>query len=249
LVSSNKLPQNEMYNSFVTKSPEIQKSFEEATKSIHTLLGDLIDLKWDVQSSGVEINKIGKRKKPEQPSVDEWWETIEEIEQNSTEEQNKIIQMWNERTQLVTPQHFSKFKAVNQSILAQISLVLLEKDRLKKRTQLKRTTYRTLGKEKSSTTSNQETNQERDDEIFDDSDFYQQILKEVIDGGSTSGDFNPKERKRRKTVDRRASKGRKIRYQPHDKLVGFMTPKNEKKELLWDIEQLFGNIFGASELR
>jgi len=50
-------------------------------------------------------------------------------------------------------------------------------------------------------------------------------------------------------VDRRASKGRKIRYQPHDKLVGFMTPKNDKKELLWDIEQLFGNIFGASELR
>jgi protein AATF/BFR2 len=42
-------------------------------------------------------------------------------------------------------------------------------------------------------------------------------------------------------VDRRASKGRKLRFHTMDKLVGFMAPK----ELVLPpvAEQLFGNLF------
>lgn len=47
--------------------------------------------------------------------------------------------------------------------------------------------------------------------------------------------------KRRKVVDRRASKGRKLRFHTMDKLVGFMAPR----ELILPpfAEQLFGNLF------
>lgn len=58
-----------------------------------------------------------------------------------------------------------------------------------------------------------------DPEVFDDTDFYQQLLRDVIDtrdGGSGSQDWirAQKERKKKKVVDTRASKGRKIRSLP-----------------------------------
>jgi protein AATF/BFR2 len=53
-------------------------------------------------------------------------------------------------------------------------------------------------------------------EVFDDTDFYQQLLRDVIDarnGGSANQDWvqAQKERKKKKVVDTKASKGRKIR--------------------------------------
>lgn len=57
---------------------------------------------------------------------------------------------------------------------------------------------------------------EHDPEVFDDTDFYQQLLRDVIDArneGSGSQDWiqAQKERKKKKVVDTKASKGRKIR--------------------------------------
>ena len=57
---------------------------------------------------------------------------------------------------------------------------------------------------------------ECDPEVFDDTDFYQQLLRDIIDarnGGSGSHDWiqAQKERKKKKVVDTKASKGRKIR--------------------------------------
>jgi len=56
-----------------------------------------------------------------------------------------------------------------------------------------------------------------DPEVFDDGDFYQQLLRDVIDarnGGSGGQDWiqAQKERKKKKVVDTKASKGRKIRW-------------------------------------
>jgi len=57
---------------------------------------------------------------------------------------------------------------------------------------------------------------EHDPEVFDDTDFYQQLLRDVIDArneGSGTQDWiqAQKERKKKKVVDTKASKGRKIR--------------------------------------
>lgn len=59
---------------------------------------------------------------------------------------------------------------------------------------------------------------EEDEEIFDDTDFYQQLLRDVIDskgrgsGQSMEWATSQKQKKSRKVVDTRASKGRKLRF-------------------------------------
>lgn len=53
--------------------------------------------------------------------------------------------------------------------------------------------------------------------------------------------------KKRKQVDRRASKGRKLRYHIQDKLVNFMAPVEQPGH---DIAaQLFGSLFGGMQKR
>ncbi|WIA09873.1 hypothetical protein OEZ85_010087 [Tetradesmus obliquus] len=85
----------------------------------------------------------------------------------------------------------------------------------------------------------------RDAETYDEGDFYQQLLKELLEAappGSLPQQLaGARPPKRRKLVDRRASKGRKLRYHVMEKLVGFMAPA----ELVAPpfAEQLFGNLF------
>lgn len=75
--------------------------------------------------------------------------------------------------------------------------------------------YRGKGERRSSNLPSSQAS-EHNPEVFDDTDFYQQLLRDVIDarnGGTGGQDWiqAQKERKRKKVVDTRASKGRKIR--------------------------------------
>ncbi|GFV77196.1 protein AATF [Trichonephila clavipes] len=77
---------------------------------------------------------------------------------------------------------------------------LQDKSRLIKRTQLKRSVYRILGKSEPSNSKSANENEEisvskqdmllknYDPEIFDDDDFYRQILKDIIDSKSFGPD-------------------------------------------------------------
>jgi hypothetical protein len=56
---------------------------------------------------------------------------------------------------------------------------------------------------------------DEDEEVFDDTDFYQQLLRDVIEskgGGSGQLMENQRRKKSKKNVDTRASKGRKLRF-------------------------------------
>jgi protein AATF/BFR2 len=76
-----------------------------------------------------------------------------------------------------------------------------------------------------------------DNEIFDDGDHYQDILRELIERKAANTDssdpvamgrhwveLNRLRSKVKRKVDTKASKGRKIRYGVHEKLVNFMAP-------------------------
>ncbi|GLC43953.1 hypothetical protein PLESTB_000213500 [Pleodorina starrii] len=87
------------------------------------------------------------------------------------------------------------------------------------------------------------TEEERDPETYDDSEFYQQLLKEFLDKGLSDGAAAaPKSAKKRKLVDRRASKGRKLRYHVQEKLVAFMAPVDFAPPPF--AANLFSNLFG-----
>jgi len=149
------------------------------------------------------------------------------------------------------------FKALNQSIMTQVNKILEDKQKLISRTQIKRTKYKILGKRVHPTEDTEATvadalnkNNVRDPEIFDDTDFYQQLLKDLIETNASNDPVAMSRKwlegqkskvKAHKNVDRRASKGRKIRYQVHEKLVNFMPPV--PKEIPQMAEELFLKLF------
>ncbi|RLV97110.1 hypothetical protein DV515_00012160 [Chloebia gouldiae] len=142
------------------------------------------------------------------------------------------------------------FGALERSVLAQIDHVLLDRERLLRRTQTRRSLYSVLGKreqqpapappDSSEVLPPSDSNRhlkDIDEEIFDDDDFYHQLLRELIERKTASLDPNDQvamgrqwlaiqklRSKIKKKVDRKASKGRRIRYHVHSKLVSFMAP-------------------------
>jgi protein AATF/BFR2 len=99
----------------------------------------------------------------------------------------------------------------------------------------------------------------KDAETFDDTDFYQQLLRDIIEarGAGHNGEEAEPEwlrrqkasrAKRKKTVDVKASKGRKLRYQVHEKLQNFMVPIAVQRGAWHDeqIDELFASILGSA---
>ncbi|KAK6840590.1 Protein BFR2 [Apiospora arundinis] len=94
-----------------------------------------------------------------------------------------------------------------------------------------------------------------DPEIYDDADFYQLLLKELVDqrtadASATAGPTATlryaavKEAKTKKNVDTKASKGRKMRFNVHEKLQEFMAPEDRRQWEPSAIDRLFGTLFG-----
>ncbi|KAH8926108.1 TRAUB-domain-containing protein [Atractiella rhizophila] len=101
--------------------------------------------------------------------------------------------------------------------------------------------------------------EERED-VYVDSDWYRHLLREVVEERLADLDETALahlSKKKRKTVDRKASKGRRIRYQPVEKLKGFMIPiplhrlDREGKVEEWSehqISEVFKGLPGASNV-
>lgn len=161
---------------------------------------------------------------------------------------NQVLDEWYNKTRFSLASTLKQSKSLESFELpptTQIEHILTNQKRLIKRTQLKRSNYRILGKE------TDEQEEEYDCEIFDDDDFYHQLLRELIDS-KTSNDSNTlsvsrkwleiqkMRSKMKKKVDTRASKGRKIRFDVHKELINFMAPivthnfTEEAKDELFD---------------
>ncbi|KFV17113.1 Protein AATF, partial [Tauraco erythrolophus] len=160
---------------------------------------------------------------------------------------NNVLQKWHEKTKLASGKMgkarlcLCGFGAFERSILTQIDHILMDKERLLRRTQTKRSVYTVLGKkeqeshpvpealpENSEVLPQSDSNRhlkDIDEEIFDDDDFYHQLLREFIERKTTSLDPNDQvamgrqwlaiqklRSKIKKKVDRKASKGRRIRW-------------------------------------
>lgn len=96
-----------------------------------------------------------------------------------------------------------------------------------------------------------------DPNIYDDGNFYQMLLKELVDQRRVESLANPinaagktmqwtavKEAKTRKVVDTKASKGRKMRFTVHEKLQNFMAPEDRRSWESHAIDGFFGSLLG-----
>ncbi|XP_016350453.1 protein AATF-like isoform X3 [Sinocyclocheilus anshuiensis] len=161
------------------------------------------------------------------------------------------LQKWYDKTRLTTGKSKKGFGAFDRNILTQVEQVLMDKERLVRRTQTRRSEYRVVGKPEpitpeidSSITEGEAAElalkanvhlKDLDEEIFDDDDFYHQQLRELIERKTSATDPNDQvamgkqwlaiqklRSKIKKKVDTKASKGRKIRFHIHSKLMNFM---------------------------
>lgn len=97
-----------------------------------------------------------------------------------------------------------------------------------------------------------------DQEVFDDADFYQALLREVVDATSTGNagvlngtpsayaQFNQVSRKKAAGVDPKASKGRRLRFHVHETLQNFMAPVPMQTWEKEQIDELFRGLLGGN---
>ncbi|XP_058853817.1 protein AATF [Acipenser ruthenus] len=186
---------------------------------------------------------------------------------------NSTLQKWHDKTKLSSGKMGKGFAAFERNILTQVEQIMLSKERLLKRTQTKRSEYRVLGQpeqevtaamvldpkapEAESTARANAHLKDLDEEIFDDDDFYHQLLRELIEKKTSALDANDQvamgrqwlaiqklRSKIKKKMDTKASKGRKVRFHAHSKLVNFMAPIDHSTMNDDARTELYRSLFG-----
>lgn len=145
-----------------------------------------------------------------------------------------VLTRWSSKVALSSGQNaLNKLTALNQSAAAQVNAVLNDMERLVKRTQVDRSQAGLSHPF-----------------LFDDSDFYRLLLKDLVDrrmaDTATGGSIKWKVSKQKKKVDTKASKGRKLRYTVIDKIQGFDAPRPVYKWTDKQADDLYAGLLGVS---
>lgn len=238
-------------NSFneATGAEDVGKEPYEAAEEAAIKLWNAID---GFRASLLPEPKAGDKRKRDidtTTSNDELWENMQATEERAMKKRNIVLEKWSNRVKSkATTMNTRQLGAAkgSQSLVSVLEDHMLNSDRLVKRTQVPRSCAPLQSAKKVT----------EDPSIYDDADFYQMLLKELVDqrttdSGTTGNDGVPtvrwtalKEAKNRKQVDRRASKGRKLRFTVHEKLQNFMAPEDRRT---WEdeaVDRLFGTLFG-----
>ncbi|XP_051143747.1 uncharacterized protein LOC127260114 [Andrographis paniculata] len=260
--SSNRLPLEPIRSSFCDSDSDVGQGYSELIASSKKTLDSILELQQALIANNPSIigedDSTAKSKQLEASEnsdmdLDEEWLQISEMQSRMASFRNKSIDKWHRKTQVTTGRAAIKDKlhAFNQSISEQVSAYMRDPSKMIKGMQQNKSAVAVFGNVSDST---QNLKQEGalvnvDPELLDDSEFYQQLLKEffeTIDPSSSELAFYATKRlqtkKKRKLVDCGASKSRKIRYHVHEKIVNFMAPQPMK--LPPAAPQLFENLFG-----
>jgi protein AATF/BFR2 len=230
-------------------TPLPYQAAEEAAIKLLNTLGEMRQQLYQAASSG---SALGKRKRIEavMPSS-AIWQGLQDSEAFITKSRQATLQKWSSRVRETTAQPVQRKigQAVAQStIIDVLQDHLLNSDRLVKRTKMPRSCAPAQVKQKVA----------EDPAIYDDADFYQLLLKELVEQRMVDSSNTPlgeggqplaqwtavKEAKTRKHVDTKASKGRKLRYTVHEKLQNFMAAEDRTS---WEedaVERFFGTLLG-----
>lgn len=203
-----------------------------------------------------------------------WSEELGNSFSKFTEYRNSVISKWYDRTRVLAPGKKSQ-QHTNYDVVRKIEGVLSNKVELVRKTQLHKGGYELFDaadgsrKVEATTTASEEaeipdvvkstadsSEQIYCTEIYDDSDFYHTQLRELIEYKTNSSsnasdmakqfvELQKLRKKMKKTVDTRASKGRKIRYVVHNKLLNFMAPNDPGSWTNESKTELFRSLFGA----
>jgi protein AATF/BFR2 len=226
--------------------PEAYQAAEEAAVKLWNTI-DSVRHTFLPESTRAKVGEKRKRDVDLDTPSQAIWESMQAVEEAAHSHRRKVLDKWSERVKKSSAA-LSTRRLVNsesQTLVSALDEQLLSSERLVKRARTPRSCAPAQAARKV----------EEDPEIYDDADFYQLLLKELVDQRSTDtgapGESVAtvrwaalKETKTRKQVDRRASKGRKLRYTVHEKLQNFMAPEDRRSWEEHAIDRLFGTLFG-----
>ncbi|XP_005597613.1 protein AATF [Equus caballus] len=302
LLTTNQLPQPDVFPIFKDKGgPEFASALKNSHKALKALLRSLVDLQEELLFQYPDTRYLVDGTKPKVESEEEISSEDEELVEEKqrrrrapakrklamddypgfmakrfadfTVYRNHTLQKWHDKTKLASGKLGKGFGAFERSILTQIDHILMDKERLLRRTQTKRSVYRVLGKPEPAAQPVPESLpgqpeilpeapanahlKDLDEEIFDDDDFYHQLLRELIERKTSSLDPNDQvamgrqwlaiqklRSKIHKKVDRKASKGRKLRFHVLSKLLSFMAPIDHTTMNDDARSELYRSLFG-----
>ncbi|ORY83166.1 apoptosis-antagonizing transcription factor [Protomyces lactucae-debilis] len=184
--------------------------------------------------------KLAEIEEPSNVTLSEIWENLQAQDDALASWRDATLVKWSNKIQSANAiDRSKKFKVLQQGILQQVKESRSDRDKLLRRTQINR----------------QQGNAVQED-IFDDGDFYSEMLKDLIDSrmldsgtaatntGGVRWLSTKVAKQKRENVDTRASKGRKLRYHVHEKLQNFMAPIPSGTWHEEQVDELFGSLFG-----
>ncbi|KAL6125835.1 hypothetical protein ACLB2K_073886 [Fragaria x ananassa] len=266
--SSNRLPQEPVRSQFCGSHEDVNAAYSDLVASSKKTLNSLLELQEALIEKNPAITQDATsgnsgRSKHSEPSKnigvdgDEDWSRISNLLSRMATFRNKEIDKWQTRAQVNTGAASIKgrLQAFNQSISQQVTAYMRDPSRMVRQMQTRQSAVGVFGTvlKGEDTPKGEELQSDAaaqadgDPELLDDSEFYQQLLKEffeTIDPTSSETAFyslKKMQSKKRKIVDRRASKSRKIRYNVHEKIVNFMAPEPRVLPPMFpDLNCLFG---------
>ncbi|KAI3765644.1 hypothetical protein L2E82_15685 [Cichorium intybus] len=259
--NSNRLPQEPIRSSFCNSDEGVKEAYSDLIDSTKKTIDSILKLQEALVEKNPSIMEASEGDAAQNSTSvdasgnliegDEDWLKISQMQSRIASFRDMSVDKWQRKTQVTSGAAGlkNKFQAFNQNISEQVASYMRDPSRMIKGMQQRRSVVSVFGNVPNSTTDNNEvTNADGDPELLDDSEFYQQLLREffeTVDPGSSETAFYALKRlqtKKRKIVDRRASKSRKIRYHIHEKIVNFMAP--EPMNVPPMAPKLFENLFG-----
>jgi len=237
LIAANTLPTMEV------DLDEASEPYEAAEEAAVKLLNTISTLR---KNFGVKAGDKRKRDLDIAMDSETIWRQLQDEDATAVQFREDRLEKWSRKVQSVnvTPTALGQ---KNKTLVSALQDQLANPEsRLLKRTRVPRSCAPAQAAKKMA----------EDEAVYDDADFYQLLLKELVDqrtveSSSAQTSAVPtvmltaaKEAKVRKQVDRKASKGRKMRFTVHEKLQNFMAPEDRTS---WEgdaIDRFFGTLFG-----
>jgi protein AATF/BFR2 len=229
--------------------------YQAAEEAAIKLLNTLDEMRQELEKAGNSKNGTRKRKRTINldTSSSAIWQDMQNVDLTAMRTRQATLQKWSARVRDSTAQPI--VRKLNNSVSQPTIIDILQdhlsnSERLVKRTKIPRSCAPVQAKMKVA----------EDPSIYDDADFYQLLLKELVDqrmldssnttappgeGSRAIAQWTAvREAKTKKNVDTKASKGRKLRYTVHEKLQNFMAPEDRGTWEQNAIDRFFGTLLG-----
>lgn len=201
----------------------------ESAEPLYPLISAVQKLRGQLSKTDVE---------PQTDSLQDLVDSNEKLDNELRNRRENVLGKWSRKVELSSGRNAlqsQRFRSLGQSAALQVNSVLTDMDRLVKRTSTDRSNY--------------ELPPSAQQWLFDDTDFYRLMLKDLVDRRMADSNSNLKFRaavtKNKKKVDTKASKGRKLRYTVIDKIQGFDAPRNVFSWSEKQADDLYAGLLGV----